>query len=80
MHVVNTLYVFRLYAFFIHELFVIRNIFVNMLYLFYDFFGLELFQLINRHGFQIFLIKIIFFFLHVVILKTEFVLFTVFRA
>ena len=61
MEVVNTVYILRLHSLLVHQRPVERDVFVYVLYLLYEFFGLESAYLLRIHRFDLFLIVSFFF-------------------
>ena len=59
MQILNALNILGLHALFIHQIPVIGNIFINVLDLLDQLFGLELPHFLHRHGFDFLLIVIL---------------------
>ena len=59
MQIVDTLDIFGLYALFIHQVTVVGNVFINVLYLLHQLLRLELLHVLPGHSFNFFLIVIL---------------------
>ena len=59
MQIVNALDIFGLHTLFVHQVTVVRDVFINVLYLLYQFFRLELLHILPGHGFNFFLIVVL---------------------
>ena len=57
--IVDALNIFRLNALFVHKVAVVGNVFVNVVNLTDELFGLKLSHLFNRHGFNFFLVIVL---------------------